>query len=163
MNQQTPRGTPWETYCRSVVSARGLDMNIMHRVMADELVGVSHVSPVSSHPAPKDVLKKQKENGKKRAVEGPTIDVLVENSSRCFYLDVYASSTKRETAASNNAALSNEIRSSGGIHSFLTMFRTRGTTRELRVVACMAIAYTLLPSFVASSQTTHTIARHQDF
>jgi hypothetical protein len=53
MNQQTPRGTPWETYCRSVLAC-GLDMNIMHRVMADEL-GVSRVSPVSSHPAPTTV------------------------------------------------------------------------------------------------------------
>lgn len=46
--------------------------------------------------------------------------------------------------------LRNEIRSSGGMHSLLTLFRTKGTTRELKVVAALAVAY-LLPSFVESS------------
>lgn len=46
--------------------------------------------------------------------------------------------------------LRNEIRSSGGMHSLLTLFRTKDTTRELKVVAALAIAY-LLPPFVESS------------
>ena len=49
--------------------------------------------------------------------------------------------------------LRNEIRSSGGMHSLLTLFRTKGTTRELKVVAALAVAY-LLPSFVESSSMT---------
>ena len=114
--------------------------------------------------AAKDTLKKHKEKGKKRAVEGPTIDVLVENQDVFSLICMLrAPNEKRLQAAlalmmfaKENNALSNEIRSSGGMHSFLTMFRTRGTTRELQVVACMAIAYTL-PSFVASSQTTPSL------
>ena len=47
--------------------------------------------------------------------------------------------------------LRNEIRSSGGMHSLLTLFRTKGTTRELQVVAALAVAY-LLPSIVESTQ-----------
>ena len=46
--------------------------------------------------------------------------------------------------------LRNEIRSSGGMHSLLTLFRTKGITREIKVVAALAVAY-LLPSFVESS------------
>lgn len=45
--------------------------------------------------------------------------------------------------------LRDEIRSSGGLHSLLTLFRTKGATRELRVVAALAVAY-LLPSFMES-------------
>jgi hypothetical protein len=141
MNQQTPWGTPWETYSRSV-SARGLDMNIMHRVMADEL-GDSHVSPVSSHPAPKDALKKREENGKKWAVEGPTIiDVLVENQDVFSLICMLGAPNKKRLQASlalmmfakENNALRNEIHLSGGIHSFLTMFRTRGRRRASAIV-----------------------------
>ena len=47
--------------------------------------------------------------------------------------------------------LRNEIRSSGGMHSLLTLFRTKGTTRESKVVAALAVAY-LLPSIVESTQ-----------
>jgi hypothetical protein len=47
--------------------------------------------------------------------------------------------------------LRNEIRSSGGMHSLLTLFRTKGTTRELKVVSALAVAY-LLPSIVESTQ-----------
>lgn len=47
--------------------------------------------------------------------------------------------------------LRNEIRSSGGMHSLLTLFRTKGTTRELKVVSALAVAY-LLPSVVESTQ-----------
>lgn len=43
-----------------------------------------------------------------------------------------------------------EIRSSGGMHSLLTLFRTKGIPREIKVVAALAVAY-LLPSFVESS------------
>jgi hypothetical protein len=47
-------------------------------------------------------------------------------------------------------SLRDEIRSSGGMHSLLQVFRAKGTSYELRVVAGMAVAY-VLPSFVESS------------
>ena len=46
--------------------------------------------------------------------------------------------------------LRDEISSSGGMHSLLALFRSKGATRELKVVVSLAIAY-LLPSFVRSS------------
>ena len=59
--------------------------------------------------------------------------------------------------AKDDQVLTDEIISSGGIHSFLTLFQqTRGMTRELKVVASLAVAY-ILPSYVASSQTTSSI------
>jgi len=45
--------------------------------------------------------------------------------------------------------LRDEISSSGGMLSLLALFRSRGATRELKVVVALAIAY-LLPSFVRS-------------
>jgi hypothetical protein len=48
--------------------------------------------------------------------------------------------------------LRDEIRSSGGMHSLLTLFRARGNY-ERKVVAALAIAY-LLPSFLESSSQT---------
>lgn len=42
-----------------------------------------------------------------------------------------------------------EIRSSGGMHSFLTLFRTRNSSYELKIVTALAVAY-VLPSFVES-------------
>ena len=44
----------------------------------------------------------------------------------------------------------NEIRSSGGMHSLLSMFRAKGAVYELRVVSSLAVAY-LLPCFVEST------------
>jgi hypothetical protein len=53
--------------------------------------------------------------------------------------------------------LRDEIRSTGGIHSLLTLFRTNGISNELKVVTALAIAY-VLPSFVESStQTSATL------
>lgn len=49
--------------------------------------------------------------------------------------------------------LRDEIRSSGGLHSLLTLFRTRGTPYKLRVVTALAVAY-VVPSFVDSSSQT---------
>lgn len=49
--------------------------------------------------------------------------------------------------------LRDEIRSSGGLQSLLTLFRTRSILYELKVVAAMAVAY-VLPSFVESSSQT---------
>jgi hypothetical protein len=51
--------------------------------------------------------------------------------------------------------LRDEIRSSGGLHSLLTLFRTRGISHELKVVTALAVAY-LLPSFVDFSSETQT-------
>jgi len=47
-------------------------------------------------------------------------------------------------------ALRDEIRSSGGMHSLLTLFWTRGIRYELRVVTALAVAF-VLPSFVEPS------------
>lgn len=57
---------------------------------------------------------------------------------------------------SRSMRLRNEIRSSGGINALLLLFRTKDTTREVRVVAALAIAY-LLPSLVESSTTSTPI------
>lgn len=46
-----------------------------------------------------------------------------------------------------NIDLRDEIRSSGGMHSLLSLFRVRETSHELKVVVALAVAY-LLPSFV---------------
>jgi len=46
--------------------------------------------------------------------------------------------------------LRDEIRSSGGLHSLLTLFWTRGILYELRVVTALAVAF-VLPSFVEPS------------
>ena len=45
--------------------------------------------------------------------------------------------------------LRDEISSSGGMHSLLALFRSKGATRELKVVVALAVAY-LLPSFARS-------------
>ena len=42
-----------------------------------------------------------------------------------------------------------EIRSSGGMHSFLTLFRTKNNLHQLKVVTALAVSY-VLPSFVES-------------
>jgi hypothetical protein len=47
-------------------------------------------------------------------------------------------------------SLRDEIRSSGGLHSLLTLFRTPLILYELKVVTALAVAY-VLPSFVESS------------
>jgi hypothetical protein len=52
-----------------------------------------------------------------------------------------------------NLRLRDEIRSSGGMHSLLTLFRTGGTIYDLKVLAALALAY-VLPSFVESSHHT---------
>ena len=59
---------------------------------------------------------------------------------------------------SKSMRLRSEIRSAGGLNALLALFRTKGTTREVRVVAALAVAY-LLPSLVESSTTlTPTLA-----
>ena len=52
-----------------------------------------------------------------------------------------------------NIQLRDEIRSSGGLHSLLNLYRIRGTAYELRVVTALAVAY-VLPSFVEPSSQT---------
>jgi hypothetical protein len=114
--------------------------------------------------AGKDVLKKEKASMGRKTMEGPTIDVLVQNEDVFSLICMLrAPNEKRLQAAlalmdfaKENEVLRDEIRSSGGMHSFLTLYRTRGMTRELLVVASMAVAYTL-PSFVISSQTSPSI------
>ena len=96
--------------------------------------------------------------------DGPTIELLVDNedvfSLICF---LRASHEKKVSAAfalmkfaRESEALRNEIRSSGGMHSFLSLFRSKGSNDVLRMAASMAVAY-ILPSFVVSSQTSASI------
>eukprot|EP00934_Nitzschia_sp_Nitz4_P002509 Nitzschia sp. Nitz4//scaffold39_size137210//43905//51277//NITZ4_003195-RA/size137210-augustus-gene-0.188-mRNA-1//-1//CDS//3329550371//2499//frame0 len=96
--------------------------------------------------------------------EGPAINVLVENEDVFSLICMLRANNERQTIAAlalmrfarENEVLRNEIRSSGGMHSFLTMFRMKGMTPELQVVFSMAVAY-VLPSFVVSSQTSSTV------
>jgi hypothetical protein len=122
----------------------------------EELFGVND-NICSAIVAGKAVLKRGKE--KEKVVDGPTIQVLVENQDifslicmlRATNVNRLQAALALMSFAKDDPVLSDEIRSSGGMHSFLTVFRTRGVTKELKVVACMAVAYTL-PSFVSSSQ-----------
>jgi SPRY domain len=114
--------------------------------------------------AGKTVLKREKGKGETKSFDGPTIEVLVENQDIFSLICMLRVTNEKRlqaalalmTFAKSDPVLSNEIRSSGGMHSFLALFRTRGTTRELQVVASMAVAY-ILPSFVSSSQTSPSV------
>jgi len=55
-----------------------------------------------------------------------------------------------ERSREDDCSLRDEIRSSGGIHSLLQVFRAQGTPYELRVVSGMAVAY-VIPSLVKAS------------
>jgi hypothetical protein len=131
----------------------------------EELFGIND-EICAAMEAGKDALKREKEPmKKKKAVEGPTIELLEENKDVFSLICMLrAPNEKRMQAAlalmkfaKDDQALSDEIISSGGIHSFLTLFhQTRGMTRELKVVASLAVAY-ILPSYVASSQTSSSI------
>jgi len=96
--------------------------------------------------------------------EGPTIELLVENEDVFSLICMLRAQNEKRLAAAlalmqfarESESLRNEIRSSGGMHSCLTLFRTNGMTREIQVVAAMAVAY-VLPSYVASSQTSPSL------
>jgi hypothetical protein len=114
----------------------------------------------SAIDAGKEAMKREKEKSKKKkAMEGPTIELLVQNQDVFSLICMLRAPNEKRLAAAvalmtfarDNELLRNEIRSSGGMHSFLTLFRTKGMTRELQVVSGLAAAY-VLPSFVASSQ-----------
>ena len=118
----------------------------------------------SAIDAGNEALKCEEERTKKKmAAEGPTIELLKANRDVFSLICMLrAASEKRMLAAlalmkfaKEDQVLRNEIISSGGIHSFLTLAE-RGITRELKVVASLAVAY-ILPSYVASSQTTSAI------
>lgn len=55
-----------------------------------------------------------------------------------------------ERPEEGGSSLRDEIRSSGGMHSLLQVFRAKGTAYELRVVSGMAVAY-VLPSLMKCS------------
>jgi hypothetical protein len=112
----------------------------------------------SAIEAGNEALKREKSSSKKKkAIEGPTIDLLVENKDVFSLICMLRAPNEKRLAAAlalmkfarENEILRNEIRSSGGMHSFLTIFRTKGMSRELQVVASLAIAY-VLPSCVGS-------------
>ena len=130
-----------------------------------ELFGLSD-DICSAIEAGEKALKREEEKTQKTKVaEGPTIELLEANRDVFSLICMLrAANEKRMLAAlalmrfaKDDQALRNEIISSGGIHSFLTLFQqTRGITRELKVVASLAVAH-ILPSYVASSQTTSAI------
>lgn len=130
-----------------------------------ELVSISD-EICAAIEAGEDALEREKERTKKKKVaEGPTIKLLEENRDVFSLICMLrAPSEKRMQAAmalmkfaKDDQLLRDEIISSGGIHSFLTLFQqTRGITRELKVVASLAVAH-ILPFYVASSQTTSSI------
>jgi hypothetical protein len=62
----------------------------------------------------------------------------------------FAEKAETEGASQEDRRYRNEILSSGGLHSLLTLFRSRSSIFELKVVVALAIAY-ILPSFVATS------------
>ena len=110
-------------------------------------------------------LKRAKESSKsKPQSEGPTIELLVQNQDVFSLTCMLRAQNEKRLAAAlalmkfarESDSLRDEIRSLGGMHSFLTLFRTNGMTREIQIVAAMSIAY-LLPSFVASSQTSSSL------
>jgi hypothetical protein len=96
--------------------------------------------------------------------DGPTIEVLVDNEDVFSLICMLRAPNEKKVAAAHalmkfareNVVLRNEIRSSGGMHSFLTLFRTKGSDDALRIVASLAVAY-ILPSFVVSSQTSASV------
>lgn len=55
----------------------------------------------------------------------------------------------------HHVQLCHEIRSSGGLHSLLTLFRARSTSMEVKIVAALAIAY-LVPSYTDAMPTLST-------
>ena len=105
-----------------------------------------------------------KKTTKKKPLEGPTIELLVDNEDVFSLICMLRAQNEKRLAAAlalmkfarESEPLRDEIRSSGGMHSFLTLFRTNGMARELQVVASLAVAY-ILPSFVVSSQTSSAL------
>lgn len=101
---------------------------------------------------------------KKKPMDGPTIQLLVDNEDIFSLICMLRAPNEKRAAAAlalmrfarGNEALRNEIRSSGGMHSFLTLFRTKGTSESLKIIVSMAVAY-ILPSFVASAQTSASV------
>lgn len=117
---------------------------------------------LSAVNAGKEALKREKKKKQKQKVlDGPTIELLVQNEDVFSLICMLRAPTEKRLSAAlalmrfakENEALRNEIRSSGGMHSFLTLYRGRSTNRDLRVVASLAVAY-VLPSFVVKSQVT---------
>lgn len=120
---------------------------------------------VAALKAGNEALKKERKMKEKHNfLDGPTIELLVQNEDVFSLICMLRAPTEKRLYAAlalmrfakNNDALRNEIRSSGGMHSFLTLYRGRSTDRDLRVVASLAVAY-VLPSFVAKSQVTSPI------
>lgn len=121
---------------------------------------------VSAINAGKEALQREKKKKQKQKVlEGPTIELLVENEDVFSLICMLRAPTEKRLSAAlalmkfakENDILRNEIRSSGGMHSFLTLYRGRTTNRDLRVVASLAVAY-VLPSFVSKSQVSSQMA-----
>jgi hypothetical protein len=130
----------------------------------EELFGLNDAI-CSAIEAARNALKRDKERTRKKQItDGPTIGLLVENQDVFSLICMLRAPNEKRLQsalalmkfAKEDQALSNEIRSSGGMHSFLTLFRTKGMTREVQVVASLAVAY-ILPSFVASSQTPPSV------
>jgi hypothetical protein len=90
--------------------------------------------------------------------------------TRCLYFDLliafplyfpfggccgtHAFARGAEAGTPEKNRLRDEFRSSGGIHSLLTIFESPKVTYELKVVAAIAVAY-LSPSGLEASTDTH--------
>lgn len=118
----------------------------------------------SALDAGNEALRCEEERTKKKmAAEGPTIELLKTNRDVFSLICMLRAATEKRMLAAlalmkfakEDQVLRKEIISSGGIHSFLTLAE-KSTTRELKVVASLAVAY-ILPSYVASSQMTSAI------
>jgi hypothetical protein len=118
---------------------------------------------VSAIDAGKDVLtrtpkKSPPKKSKQKIIEGPTINLLVQNEDVFSLICMLRAPSEKKYGAAlalmnfakRNDQLRNEIFSSGGMQPFLTLFRGRSTAREPKVVAAMAVAY-ILPTFVLKS------------
>eukprot|EP00536_Pseudo-nitzschia_multiseries_P005081 jgi/Psemu1/318558/estExt_fgenesh1_pm.C_920001 len=146
----------------------------LRKVLEEDVDAAGHIQELvqlneeilTAMEAGKVALKREKERIKRTKVaEGPTIYFLEENKDVFSLICMLrAPNEKRMQAAlalmkfaKDDEVLSHEIISSGGIHSFLTLFeQTRGMTRELKIVASLAVAY-ILPIYVVHSQTSSSI------
>jgi hypothetical protein len=162
---------------REMVNLCQVDQEKLQLLLSNALEESAAIDNLEEHFAVNDRLCSAIENGKtalerskpqlerRRSTEdGPTIELLVDNEDVFSLICMLRASNEKKVLAAfalmkfarENEMLRNEIRSSGGMHSFLSLFRSKGSNDVLRIVASMAVAY-ILPSFVVSSQTSASI------
>jgi len=130
----------------------------------EELFGVNDGICTAIELGTSAVKRAKERMKKKKKVEGPTIELLVENEDVFSLICMLRAANEKRLEAAialmkfarDSDRLRNEIRSSGGMHSFLTLVRTNGIVRELKIVGALAVAY-VVPNFVLSSQTSSSV------